>query len=129
VRGLKLKAVVAALVVGMLVPAVAWGANEAALRARLQTLKTQTAKAGRAYMNAHWELDETEVRLSKTNKKISKTKKELAAANKRLNSRANNIYRREDMDMLGFLVGARSFEDFMGSSLQGAICFWQCPAK
>jgi len=105
-------AVLVALAASLLLPSGAWGATEAALRARLQTLKSQNAQAGRAYMKAHWALDETHVRLSKTNKKIAKTKKKLAAANMRLNSRAGNIYRREDLDMLGFLVGAHSFEDF-----------------
>lgn len=100
------------LAVALMAPAVAWGASEAALRAQLAKLKTQSAQAGREYMNAHWELDETDVRLTKTNKRIAKAKKQLKAANKQLNARANNIYRREDMDMIGFLVGARSYEDF-----------------
>lgn len=101
-----------ALVIGLLVPSVALGANEAALRARLQELKKKTAAAGNAYTKAYWKLDETEVKLSKTNKKIAKTKKELAAAHAKLGSRVHNIYRREELDLLDFLVGSSSFEEF-----------------
>jgi peptidoglycan hydrolase CwlO-like protein len=101
-----------ALAVALVMPSVALGANEAALRARLQTLKSQSARAGQDYMKAYWALNETSVRLGKTNKKIAKTKKQLAAANKQLNSRANNIYRREGLDLIGFLVGSQSFEEF-----------------
>lgn len=111
-RSLRNIAVVVALVAGLLVPAAAHGASEAALRARLQELKAQSARAGSEYMKAHWALDETEVRLNKTNKRIAKAKKRLVAATEQLNSRANNIYRREGLDLVGFLVGAQSFEEF-----------------
>jgi murein DD-endopeptidase MepM/ murein hydrolase activator NlpD len=63
-------------------------------------------------MKAYWALDETDVRLNKTNRKIAKTKKQLASATRQLNFRANNIYRRENLDLVGFLVGAQSFEEF-----------------
>ncbi len=111
-RSLRNIAVVVVLAAGMLIPVVAHGASEAALRARLQELKAQSARAGREYMKAHWALDETEVRLNKTNKRIAKAKKRLVAATEQLNSRANSIYRREGLDLVGFLVGAQSFEEF-----------------
>jgi len=107
------RAVIAALAVCLVWPAAASGASQAELRSRLQTLKSQNAQAGRDYMKAHWALDETQVELSKTNKKIAKTKKRLAAANQRLDSRVNNIYRREQLDLIGFLVGAHSYEEFV----------------
>lgn len=104
------------LVVALLAPATAVGATQAQLRARLDELKQRSARAGQAYMKAHWALDETEVKLAKTNKKLAKTKKRLAAAKNQLNGRANNMYRREELDFLGFLAGASSFEEFVTRS-------------
>jgi len=112
VRAVRHIALVGIIIVGLLLPSAAFGATQAALRARLQTLKAQSARAGQEYMKAYWALDETAVRLKKTNKKIAKTEKKLIIATEQLNSRANNIYRREGLDVVGFLVGAQSFEEF-----------------
>lgn len=100
------------LVAALTLPPIASAATEAALKAQLQELKSQTASAGRDYMRAYWALDETDVRLAKTNRSIAKARADLAAARKRLNSRANAMYRREDLDVLTFLVGAQSFDEF-----------------
>jgi murein DD-endopeptidase MepM/ murein hydrolase activator NlpD len=101
------------LILSLAVPQVAAAESEAALRARLQALKRRAATAGAQYSHAYWALDETDVRLSRTNKRITKAKKALAKANKRLRRHANAIYRREDLDTLGFLVGASSFDEFV----------------
>jgi len=101
------------LIAALTVPAIAWAESVGALKAQLETLKSQTAQAGRAYMRAYWALDETDVRLARTNKRIRKTEKRLVAAKRRLNRRANTIYRREELDLVGFLVSARSFEEFV----------------
>jgi len=101
------------LVVALAAPVAATAASISSLKARLEELKADTAQAGRAYMSAYWALDETDVRLAKTNKRIRKTEKELRAAKKKLNNRANNIYRREELEFLGFIVGARSFDEFV----------------
>ena len=103
----------AVLVVSLLVPTGAWAATQAQLKSRLQELNKQSAAAGRRYSRAYWELDETEVKLGRTNRKLKKTRKELTAARKRLNKHARAIYRREDLDLLSFLVGARTFEDLV----------------
>jgi len=106
--------VLALLVVAALVmPVAAPAASITSLKNRLEELKADTAQAGRAYMRAYWALDETDVRLARTNKRIKKTEKELTAAKKKLNDRANNIYRREELEFLGFLVGARNFDEFV----------------
>ncbi|HET6352069.1 MAG TPA: hypothetical protein VFG89_08075, partial [Coriobacteriia bacterium] len=102
----------------MLVTALVWPATgaaetEAQLSRRLRALKAETASAGRAFSRAYWKLDETEVKLSRTNKAIKKTNKKLAKAKAKLSSRANNIYRRDRSDLVGFLVGSQSFEDFV----------------
>jgi len=101
------------LVAALIVPSAATAASIATLKARLEELKADTAKAGRQYMKAYWALEETDVRLARTNKRIRKTEKELVAAKRRLNRRANNIYRREELELFGFLVGARSYEEFV----------------
>lgn len=102
-----------ALTVCLLVPSSATAQTLSALKARLEELKAENAAAGRAYMRAYWALDETDVRLERTSKRIKKSEKNLAKARQRLNRRANSIYRREQLDILEFVVGASSFEEFV----------------
>jgi murein DD-endopeptidase MepM/ murein hydrolase activator NlpD len=113
VRRLLQVALVGAVAAALCVPAVAFAATEAQLKSQLDALKQKSAAAGKRYSRAHWALDETDVKLARTNRKIKKTRKELAAARKRLNTYAGAVYRREDLDMLTFLVGARSFEELV----------------
>ncbi len=115
-RRMALTTVGVLLLVSSLMPAVASGATQAQLRARLEELKSQSARAGQDYMKAHWALDATEAKLAKTNKKLAKTKKRLTAAKKQLNGRANSMYRREELELLTFLVGASSFEELVTRS-------------
>jgi murein DD-endopeptidase MepM/ murein hydrolase activator NlpD len=102
-----------AVAIALLTPIAAHAATQAQLKARLDELSRQSAAAGKRYSQAYWRLDETEVKLSKTNKKIKKTRKELSAARKRLNKHASAIYRRDNLDVLTFLVGARSFQEMV----------------
>lgn len=108
-----LRSVAVIIAVALLVPVTASAANIAALKARLQELKSESAAAGRQYMKAYWALDETSVRLTKTNRRIKKTQSQLTEAKKQLNHRANSIYRRENLDFVGFLVGSASFEELV----------------
>jgi murein DD-endopeptidase MepM/ murein hydrolase activator NlpD len=101
------------LIAALAMPTAASAESISTLKARLERLKAETAQAGRAYMRAYWALDETDVKLARTNKRIRKTEKRLEAAKKRLNRRANTIYRREELDLVGFLVAAESFEEFV----------------
>lgn len=91
----------------------AFAETEAELLKRLESLKAETRRAGEAFDKAHWALDETEVRISRTDKKIAATTKQLKIARRRLNSHANSMYRREGLDIVGFLVGASDFEDLV----------------
>ncbi len=102
-----------ALALALSVPTGASAASQAQLKARLDALNQQAAAAGKRYSNAYWQLDEADVKLSRTNRKIKKTRKQLTAARKRLNNHANAIYRRENLDALTFLVGARTFQDLV----------------
>lgn len=110
-RSLCAAAVLVAL--AMLFPATSSAQTEAQLKARLDTLKRDAAAAGDAYSKAYWALDESEVRIAKLDKAIRKTNRELKTARGTLNSRASSIYRREELDFIGFLLGASSFESFV----------------
>lgn len=101
------------LVMALVWPATGSAETEAQLQRKLSSLKAQAASAGRDFSRAYWRLDETEVRLAKTNRAIVKTKAKLKKAKAKLSSRANEIYRRDRSDLVGFLVGSRSFEDFV----------------
>lgn len=107
------RVLLAAVACSLVVPGTAHAATEAQLRRQLEDLKAESRKAGEEFSDAHWALDETEVRIAKVDKKMRATRKRLAAARRRLNARAEGMYRREELDALGFLVGASDFEDFM----------------
>lgn len=99
-------------VVMTVLPLSASAETEAQLKARLESLKAKSQRAGREYSEAHWALDETDVRLAKTNRRIKVTRRELTSARRRLNLHAEAMYRRESLELVAFLVGASSFEDF-----------------
>lgn len=102
-----------AIAVALILPASASGETAAQLKARLDDLKSRARKAGDAYSQAHWKLDETEVALDRTEQRIEKTEKRLAAAKRRLNYRVNGMYRGDQASVLFLLVGAQSFEQFV----------------
>lgn len=101
------------LAMALLVPAIAYAQTAAQLKAQLDRVQARAAKAGRAFTSAYWELDETEVALSKTRTRQRKAAKKLAAAKVQLNNRANSMYRKDGLDVVGFLTGASSFEQFV----------------
>jgi len=101
------------LIAALAAPLSASAESVTQLKTRLEDLKQQTADAGRAWDRAYWRLEETEVRLDKTTKQLAKTEKNLKKAKRRLNRRANGMYRRDGLDLLGFLVGSTSFEEFV----------------
>jgi murein DD-endopeptidase MepM/ murein hydrolase activator NlpD len=94
-------------------PSVALAATQAQLKARLDQLNKQSAAAGERYSKAYWALDETDVKLARTNRRIKSTRKALSAARKLLNEHANAIYRRDELDLLVFLVGSSTFEELV----------------
>lgn len=105
--------IAAALIACLLTPSAAHAETVAQLKSRLERLKKQNAAAGKAFSDAYWELDETDVRLSKLDTRIEQTSKELGAAKRQLSKRANAIYRRDSNDTLAFLVGSQSFDQFV----------------
>lgn len=112
-RGRSAQLVTLALALSLLAPAVAGAESAAQLKARLDRLKARTSAAGKAFSSAYWRLDETEVALGKTRKKLRNTEKKLVIAKRQLNERAGGMYRRDSLDVLRFLVGAGSFEEFV----------------
>lgn len=105
--------IAAALIACLMAPSAAHAETVAQLKSRLEQLKKQNAAAGKAFSDAYWELDETDVRLSKLDKRIEQTSKELGAAKRQLSKRADAIYRRDSNDTLAFLVGSQSFDQFV----------------
>lgn len=101
------------LAVCLMTPQLAHAETVTELKSRLAELQRENAAAGKEYSQAYWELDETDVKLSKLNKQIEAKSKELGASKRRLSERANAIYRRDGNDTLAFLVGAQSFDQFV----------------
>ena len=105
--------VLATLVLAVSVPVMAHAESATQLKARLEELKRDSARAGAAYSKAYWALDESNVRLSGIDKRMRKTSKELKAARARLSERASSMYRREGLDLMGFLLGADDFQSMV----------------
>lgn len=103
----------AAAVLAVSLPMTAHAESVTQLKARLEELKRDSARAGAAYSKAYWALDESEVRISRIDKRMRKTSKELKAARIRLSERADSMYRREGLDLMGFLLGADDFQSMV----------------
>ncbi len=108
-----LRTITAILLIALIVPSAVHAESISELKSRLEDLKGESAAAGKAFDRAYWKLDETEVQLDRTEKRIAKTEKQLAAARSRLNRRANRIYRRDDLEVVDFMLGATSFQEFV----------------
>jgi murein DD-endopeptidase MepM/ murein hydrolase activator NlpD len=109
------QALVLVLALALLLPttALAKRKSEAELRSELQTLKAQTAAAGRAFDKAYWRLDEADVRYGKVSKRIGKTEAQLKVARRRLNRHAEAMYRHDQSTYLEFILGSLSFEQLV----------------
>lgn len=108
-----LRIALCALLVGCFLPTSAFAETEAELRARLDALKKRAASAGEDYSEAYWDLDESEVRLARIDKRLKVTRGELSEARSVLNARAAAMYRREDSQLVEFLLGASDFPSFV----------------
>lgn len=113
VLGRKRLAVALAIAGAVLATAVppAYGATTAEQLARL---KSEVAKAGRAYDKAYWKLDESEVRLARLDREIETTDEQLEEARGRLSDRVGIMYRRSvGLGYIDVVLGSDSWEDML----------------
>lgn len=80
------------------------------LKAELERLKRDVARAGRAYDDAYWALDETMVRLARVDRRARIARRQLARARARLAVRAREMYIRDTVGLIGALVTAESLD-------------------
>ena len=108
-------AMVALLTVALLLPIQA-PANKSRveqLRADLNTINDDFKRAGAAYDKAFWALDETEAEIEKTTVRIAENEVALDEAQEQLQGRMASWYRSDDLGLMGFLLGADDFADFV----------------
>jgi murein DD-endopeptidase MepM/ murein hydrolase activator NlpD len=80
----------------------------------LAAARAEVTTVGRQYDRALLALENTESRLKATDKRLIKEEKGLAAAEALLNQRVETMYRNtQDADVMTFLLGATTFEDFV----------------
>ncbi|HET6498446.1 MAG TPA: peptidoglycan DD-metalloendopeptidase family protein [Coriobacteriia bacterium] len=95
------------------VPAQASRSRVEQLRAELNEINDEFKRAGAAYDKAFWALDETEAAIEKTSGRIGDNEVALAEAQDQLQDRMASWYRSDDLGLVGFLVAADDFEDFV----------------
>ncbi|MBN2847150.1 MAG: peptidoglycan DD-metalloendopeptidase family protein [Coriobacteriia bacterium] len=83
------------------------------LQAQIKDLQNQVERAGNAYSDAYWALDQTRAELAKVDQEIEVTQAELAGANGRLSERAAEMYRAGGADYLGILLSSDDFDDML----------------
>jgi murein DD-endopeptidase MepM/ murein hydrolase activator NlpD len=106
-------ALVASFALG-LTPVPAAAATLAQLRVQLAEIRKDAAPAGADYERATTELEDTQYRLKLTDGRIKSQTLKLGVAEQRLGARADALYREGGDDgMIGFLLGASSWEDFV----------------
>lgn len=108
---------VATLVFALLVPAAPASAKTsttlAGLQKQMAAMKKDVARAGDAFEDAYWELDETEVRLSTTKKKLRAIQGRLKKARRNLGERVGEVYRNDAVTILTVVLDADSFDQFI----------------
>jgi murein DD-endopeptidase MepM/ murein hydrolase activator NlpD len=97
----------------VVVPRAAFGADAAALKAQLDSVRREARAAGRAYDRAYWRVDEADVRITKLNATIAHNRRELAAARKVLAGRVSRIYRTGYLGYLDVILGSASFDQMV----------------
>jgi murein DD-endopeptidase MepM/ murein hydrolase activator NlpD len=106
---------VALLVATFTLPSTAYGAKSESQRLseQLEGIRSDLRKAGENYDRAHWQLDETDVRIADIGSSIERTEVELADARVLLGSRIGRMYRTDAVDYLTVLLGANSFDEMV----------------
>jgi murein DD-endopeptidase MepM/ murein hydrolase activator NlpD len=107
--------VTALLTVAFLLPTQAPAANSKVeqLQSELNKINDEFKKAGAEYEKAFWALDETEAEIEKTTARIAENELALDEAQIQLQGRMSSWYRSDDLGLMGFLLGADDFEDFI----------------
>ncbi len=111
-----LSVVVTALVaVTLLVPARADANAQRVeqLRTELNTINDEFSRAGAAYDEAFWALDETEKAIEDTAARIGENEVALAEAQDVLQARVSSWYRADNLGFIEFLLGAQDFNDLV----------------
>ncbi|MBS3956381.1 MAG: peptidoglycan DD-metalloendopeptidase family protein [Clostridiales bacterium] len=83
------------------------------LRSELNKINDEFKKAGAAYDNAFWALDETEKAIEEATGRIAANEAELANAQDVLQNRIAAWYRADDLGGIEFVLGARDFSDLL----------------
>jgi murein DD-endopeptidase MepM/ murein hydrolase activator NlpD len=107
--------VTALLTVAFLLPTQAPAASSKVeqLQTELNKINDEFKKAGAEYDKAFWALDETEAEIEKTTARIAENELALDEAQIQLQGRMSSWYRSDDLGLMGFLLGADDFEDFI----------------
>lgn len=106
--------VVTLLVVALSLPTQAPAATRTEqLQAELNKISDEFERAGAAYDKAFWALDETEAEIEKTGARIAENEAALAEAQVQLQGRMESWYRSDELGLMGFLLGADDFADFV----------------
>jgi murein DD-endopeptidase MepM/ murein hydrolase activator NlpD len=105
----------ALLAVALLLPTQAPAAKSRVeqLQADLNKINDEFKRAGAAYDKAFWALDETEAEIEKTTARIGENEIALDEAQVQLQGRMASWYRSDDLGLMGFLLGAEDFDDFV----------------
>ncbi|MBW6468473.1 MAG: peptidoglycan DD-metalloendopeptidase family protein [Coriobacteriia bacterium] len=107
--------VMALLAVALILPTQAPAAKSRVeqLQAELNNINDDFKRAGAAYDKAFWALDETEAEIEKTAARIGENEIALDAAQLQLEGRMASWYRSDNLGLMGFLLGAQDFADFV----------------
>ncbi len=83
------------------------------LRAELNKINDEFARAGAAYDKAFWALDETEKAIEDTTARIGENEVALGEAQDVLQARVSSWYRADNLGFIEFLLGAQDFNDLV----------------
>jgi murein DD-endopeptidase MepM/ murein hydrolase activator NlpD len=94
-------------------PVPAEAANLATLKAQLAELRKEVQGAADTWDAAQTKLENTQALIKKTDKRIKSASARLLKTQRTLEERANAMYRSGDDGMLEFMLGARTWDDFI----------------
>jgi murein DD-endopeptidase MepM/ murein hydrolase activator NlpD len=83
------------------------------LQAQIKALQDDAARAGQAYSDAYWKLDQTRVEIARVDAELQSAQGRLGEVNARLTQRAMEMYRTGGADYLGILLSSGDFDEMM----------------